>query len=82
MSRYIDADVVKKNISKVVLGINDFAEIVRDACEEAIDSTPTIEIVRCKDCKYFDESNQDCYRPIHVEPNGGCTYGDTEKWGE
>ena len=68
MSRYIDADAVKKDIARLHV-LNDEAEIRRTyeynphvtttdfeetlvSAFDAIDDAPSIDIVRCKECKY------------------------------
>ncbi len=52
MSRYIDADELKKSIP---LYNGEFPIMMR-AIRTAIDATPTadvVEVVRCKDCKWW-----------------------------
>lgn len=68
MSRYIDADAVKKDIARLHV-LNDEAEIRRTyeynphvtttdfeetlvSVFDAIDDAPSIDIVRCKECRY------------------------------
>ena len=52
MSRYIDKDALK------YYGRNDFQYVDRDQ----IDSAPSIDIVRCKECKYYNRFG--CHNPI------------------
>lgn len=51
MSRYIDADAFIKEVVK----IQDLRRLSTATIGEALDRTPTadvVEVVRCKDCKY------------------------------
>lgn len=83
MSRYIDADMLKANCDIVVgnttTGRRDYVMF------HEIDSAPSIDIVRCKECKhhFYDESNdcKMCY--IHEygeiwEDDDYCSYGERE----
>ena len=54
MPRYIDADVMKKNLEENYVFIG-FADLLNDIIE-VIDTQPTadvVEVVRCKDCKHY-----------------------------
>lgn len=72
MSRYIDADALKEKINTAF-----WAEI-----GEIIDEAPSIDIVRCRDCKNYDdgEVEHDYDRCWHhwsaVEPDDFCSYGE------
>lgn len=47
--------------------------------QELIDSAPSIEIVRCQDCKYWVYHFNGCSRNPCTEPwyaTDGCTYGE------
>ena len=55
MPRYIDADVMKKNLEENYVFIG-FADLLNDIIE-VIDTQPTadvVEVVRCKDCKHYE----------------------------
>ena len=51
MSRYIDADALKKDLSENYTFYG-FRQLLNDFYE-ALDSAPSIDIVRCKECRYF-----------------------------
>ena len=54
MARYIDADLLIKNIAR----INDLRRLSTKTVGEAISNTPTadvVEVVRCKDCVHYGE---------------------------
>ena len=89
MSRYIDADVLQENLRQVLwefyLGqreIPNWNEAV-----SLIGSTPSIDIVRCKECKWINRFG--CHNPIwgdgwanYPSPSpredGFCSYGERE----
>lgn len=59
MSRYIDANKLKKSLSIPCASIIEIGETII----AQIDDQPTadvIEVVRCKDCKYYLNSNEKC----------------------
>lgn len=76
MSRYIDADALNiYNISPadgfMVMGVT----------EEDIDLAPSIDIVRCQDCKYWNYEMSGCKRNPSVvawRDNDFCSYGERE----
>ena len=49
MSRYIDADALKEKIGNTAFLKLDDTEVV----EQFIDTAPSIDIVRCKECKHW-----------------------------
>lgn len=72
MPRYIDADAI------------DLGRVSDSICQwqaqEAIDDTPTadvVEVVRCKECKYREGSVCD-YSAVYVRPDGYCQWGEKE----
>ena len=81
MSRYIDADVLIDDL----LHNRGFYPAMVSA---AIKNTPTadvVEVVRCKDCRWYLTANWDgtilygcdCTEGLKdVEPNGFCSYGE------
>ena len=79
MSRYIDADVLKeKFINSDVNGIS--LAIDRYALK-CIDDAPSIDIVRCQDCKYWVCNFNGCSRNPCTEPwyaTDLCNYGERE----
>ena len=71
MRRYVDADALKANINTSF-----WSEI-----EKIIDSTPSIDIVRCKDCKHCHYEQEDdiyhCHKLFHrfYDTEHYCSYG-------
>ena len=73
MSRFIDADALK------YYGRNDFQYVDRDQ----IDSAPSIDIVRCKECKWAKANGtyQWCGRldsTAKITADDFCSYGERE----
>lgn len=52
--RVIDADALRKRI-KAKNASNAMMKAMREKCVAEIDDTPTIELIRCKDCKHWNE---------------------------
>lgn len=82
MSRYIDADEVLEQIRKK-LGIKslDYLLEAERQIVDAIQSTPSIDIVRCQDCKYWVYNFNGCKRNPCTEPwyaTDFCNYGERE----
>lgn len=61
MSRYIDADLLYAETEKKIKANNEYRMAVVDGeFLELIDEAPTedvVEVVRCKDCKYWQDNN-------------------------
>lgn len=81
MARYIDADLLIKNIVQ----IKDLRTLSTKTIGEAISNTPTadvVEVVRCKDCKHRRESVYRSYcLPVFglkriTDLNSFCSYGE------
>ena len=77
MSRWIDADALRANINTIF-----WAEIGK-----IIDSAPSIDIVRCKDCKHrYDDGwleprwTCDYLKDMRLKDDDFCSYG--ERGGE
>ena len=75
VSRYIDADALKTNINTAF-----WSEI-----EKVIDSAPSIDIVRCKECRYWidncdedDDLFRECRWRDEETPDADdyCSYGE------
>ena len=70
--RLIDADALKANINTAF-----WSEI-----EKIIDSAPSIDIVRCKECKHCHYEQEDdiyhCYKLFHrfYDTEHYCSYGE------
>ena len=93
MSRYIDADALKKSIDDCdICNICpdkdvrcdydcDFPDCLTPKWETLIDSAPSIDIVRCQDCKYWVYHFNGCSRNPCTEPwyaTDFCNYGERE----
>ena len=80
MSRYIDADAIKDRAWKTE------SEACFYALEDVvsvtdIDEAPSIDIVRCQDCKYWVYHFNGCSRNPCTEPwyaTDFCNYGERE----
>lgn len=69
MSRYIDVDELERMLNEAT------AIETKTGLMALVKLIPTIDIVRCEDCKYGQDSA--CgYSTVWVRPNGFC------KWGE
>lgn len=77
MSRYIDADALKQNL-KENYTFYGFVDLLKDFYV-AIDEEPSIDIVRCKECKHWDTADGECYadRGIYFpKADDYCSYGE------
>lgn len=76
MSRYIDADAIKGKAWKAE------SEACFYALEDVvsvtdIDEAPSIDIVRCQDCKYYEAKEDWCYwRDEAITADDFCSYGE------
>lgn len=73
MSKYIDVEWLKQNFNTVF-----WSQITK-----TIDSAPSIDIVRCKDCKYWVSDGGALMKcDIHKDPtvpDHYCSYGEEDK---
>ena len=74
MSRYIDADALEYDTewSEYHDGFTAYSQM-------AIDTAPSIDIVRCKVCKYWNSETNGCKRNPSVEAwraDDFCSYGE------
>ena len=82
MSRYIDADALKKDLSENYVFYG-FRQLLNDFYE-ALDSAPSIDIVRCGECKYSRKAksrNSDLNCKWHhrnFKADDFCSYGERE----
>lgn len=84
MAEYIEREAILREIERrEALMVGDKLVSV-DAMKSFIKNRPAtdvVEVVRCKDCKYFglnDENVPYCINPFGLddpEPNGFCNYG-------
>jgi hypothetical protein len=76
MNRYIDADALKKTIDKEI-----FRHDTIDHVFQIIDDAPSIDIVRCRECEYW--NTKDCREGVGecewayymTKPDDFCSYG-------
>ena len=90
MARYIDADELREEWLEN--GENEYVYDTNSVLD-SIDAQPTadvVEVVRCKDCKWFSVHNKDgCYRPdldhhaqmTPVYEDDFCSYGKPKERG-
>ena len=90
MSRYIDADAIDKAFSKLRFNNDGELEHYGDRpnwylwgseVENLIADAPSIDIVRCQDCKYWVYNFNGCARNPCTEPwyaTDFCNYGERE----
>ena len=75
MSRYIDIDDISLRKTVAVGGMS------AKALWRRIQEAPSIDIVRCQDCKHWVYNFNGCARNPCTEPwyaTDGCTYGERE----
>ena len=87
MARYIDADKLEKDLPQsvpkhnVIINGNEYPVFLVDHILHKIRNYPTadvVEVVRCKDCKYFSEFHH-CGVLGFCEPNEYCSRGERRK---
>ena len=92
MSRYIDADVLKEHIEVITYeGMWHESEVDEFVSVENIDNAPSIDIVRCKECRHYAEHNElyinaptNCVKHstinhyVVVNADDFCSYGERE----
>jgi hypothetical protein len=52
---------------------------VEDTCKPFQNKANFVEVVRCKDCKYYDVYRLECHNPYHngiINCEGYCNYGE------
>ena len=75
MSRYIDADALIAKMPTVMDMQDTYLPI--HFKEWLIDEAPTIYIVRCKECKYYEAEEDWCYwRDEAITADDFCSYGE------
>lgn len=83
--RLIDADALKEVIYNNLYTITDFFNrqdrgmFWTAGIEKAIDEAPTIDavqVVRCKDCKYYEGKNTYCANDRLATPDDYCSIGE------
>ena len=80
MSRYIDADAMKKQVESPYTEYPIMIQI-RKTLKDFIEDAPSIDIVRCQDCKHWVYNFNGCSRNPCTEPwyaTDFCNYGERE----
>lgn len=75
MSRYIDTKWLEDNAKEYSLGYYDYDEYAVPL--SAVEDAPTIEIIRCQECKYWSEKA--CHKFLATHPSDAddfCSYGE------
>lgn len=72
MSRYIDADKLYDFMNRANIPYNALVQ-------EAINFQPSIDIVRCKDCKNYVGEGKYCQLDRHCTADDFCSYGEREE---
>lgn len=76
MSRYI---ALNKVLSELGLDHKDYVYIDKNEVAERIKKIPSIDIVRCRDCKYYEAKEDWCYwRDEAITADDFCSYGERE----
>ena len=84
MSRYIDADAMKEWLDEY---LSVFKKYDKSEVKGFVEHQPSIDIVRCKECKYYDKFptwsactywSGDPYEQASVNADDFCSYGERE----
>ena len=78
MSRYID---VNEFYDKMYEWVRMHGGIIRNEMQAILEAVPSIDIVRCQDCKYWVYNFNGCARNPCTEPwyaTDFCNYGERE----
>ncbi len=90
MSRYIDADALMQDINNSIDGMTTVgftvdAEYLWGKLHDALEHAPSIDIVRCRECKHchYEQENDvyHCYKLFHRFYDANkhfCSYGERE----
>ena len=84
-NQYIEREAAKRELLSWAVCMNHPEYLMRDDALHVIDSIPAadvVEVVRCKDCKYWQDNNdgyphQECRWGNYEtpDPNDYCSYG-------
>ena len=81
MSDYIKReDAIKAMARGIGIPYTDFIDVA-ERCMDDIPTADMVEVVRCKDCKYWDNEDdaERCthkYGDMWAKPDGYCSYGE------
>ena len=83
MNRWIDADALKKQIESPYTEYPIMIQI-RKALKDFIDDAPSIDIVRCGECKYYYNKDPQQIPTAnimcsHMHPDDFCSYGERHR---
>lgn len=70
MSRYIDAEWLIKESMPLDFSVQKWVNEVQ------IMTAPSIDIVRCKECKRFGDEGWCFWRDVAIKPDDFCSYGE------
>jgi hypothetical protein len=79
MSRYIDADAMKEWLDEY---LSVFKKYDKSEVKGFVEHQPSIDIVRCQDCKYWVYNFNGCARNPCTEPwyaTDFCNYGERSR---
>ena len=79
MSRYIDADKLKQDLDAWAINLHKPTNLVREDTFVIIDEQPAadvVEVVRCKDCKWWDGIECKTRDIDVVDVDDFCSYGE------
>ena len=83
MPRLINADKLRKDVLDLPNCYNGFSDTYDKAMIiDLVDEAPTVdavEVVRCKDCEYYNGEYKYCVNDIFAKPDGYCSYGKRKK---
>ena len=80
MSRYVDAEYIKAVMinDRLRQGNAEFTLYMQQV-EKQVSAMPSIDIVRCKECKYYEAKEEWCYwRDEAITADDFCSYGERE----
>ena len=94
MGRMIDVDKLGLTDFEIVMCSGDYKEALKMLIEK-IENAPTVDVVRCKDCKWYKESKYSELRPMRFcyrlrnndgvrvgynwDENDFCSYGERKE---
>lgn len=88
MSRYVDTEYVKAVMlnDRLMQGNAEFT-LYAQQVETQVNALPSIDIVRCKECKWYEEPHHKIFENcvkwkesrgiiLPIKPNDSCSYGE------
>jgi len=88
MARYIDADALIEPMKNACMGVMSGCEPFNEPLK-VLESAPTadvVQVVRCKDCKWYEEQDETIVTCLLVEAgariDGFCAWGEIRNDGE